>query len=142
MAARKPYPTDLSDAEWQEIEPLIPKPKTNRGRKRKHPLREILNAIFYLLRAGCAWRLLPHGFPPWKTVYHYFRLWRKEGVWEEINAVLRTELRVASGRDPEPSAAIIDSQSVKTTEKGGLADTTPENESPGESDISLSTPWA
>jgi len=117
---RKPYPTDLSDAEWQEIEPLIPKSKTNRGRKRKHPLREILDAIFYLLRAGCAWRMLPHDFPPWKTVYHYFRLWRKEGTWEHINAALRTGLREADGREPEPSAAILDSQSVKTTDVKGV----------------------
>jgi len=117
---RKPYPSDLSDAEWQRIEPLIPKPKTNRGRKRKHPLREILNAIFYLLRAGCAWRMLPHDLPPWKTVYHYFRLWRKHGTWEGINAALRTELREADGRESEPSAAIVDTQSVKTTSVKGV----------------------
>lgn len=117
---RKPYPSDLSDAEWQKIEPLIPKPRTNRGRKRKHPIREILNAIFYLLRAGCAWRMLPHDFPPWKTVYHYFRLWRKDGTWERINAALRTELRQADGREAEPSAAILDTQSVKTTSVKGV----------------------
>lgn len=117
---RKPYPTDLSDAGWQIVEPLIPRPKSNRGRKRKHPLREILNAIFYLLRAGCAWRMLPHDFPTWKTVYHYFRLWRKDGTWEHINAALRTELREADGREPEPSAAILDSQSVKTTDVRGV----------------------
>ena len=76
---RKSYPTDLSDAEWQKIEPLVPKPKTNRGRKRKHPIREILNAIFYLLRTGCAWRMLPHDFPPWKTVYYKPALTRKPG---------------------------------------------------------------
>ena len=120
MAERESYPTDLSDAEWQEIELLIPKPKTNRGRKRKHPLREILDAIFYLLRAGCAWRLLPHDFPPWKTVYHYFRLWRKDGTWEQINTALRIRLREADGREPEPSAAILDSQSVKTTSVKGI----------------------
>jgi putative transposase len=116
---RKPYPTDLSDAEWQRIAPLIPQPKTKRGRKRKHPLREILNAIFYLLRAGCAWRMLPHDLPPWQTVYHYFRQWRLDGTWENINATLRREIRVAEGREPEPSAAILDSQSVKTTETLG-----------------------
>ena len=120
MAERKPYPTDLSDAEWQKIEPLIPKPKTKRGRKRKHPIREILDAIFYLLRAGCAWRMLPHDFPLWQTVYHYFRLWRKDGTWEHINAVLRIELREADGREPKPSAAILDSQSVKTTDVKGI----------------------
>ena len=117
---RKPYPTDLTDAEWQFIEPLLPKPRTKRGRKRQHPLREILNAIFYLLRAGCAWRMLPHDFPPWKTVYHYFRLWRKDGTWERIHAALRTQLREAEGREAEPSAAILDSQSVKTTSVKGV----------------------
>ncbi len=117
---RKSYPSDLTDAEWQKIEPLIPKPKSNRGRKRKHPIREILNAIFYIVRAGCAWRMLPHDLPPWKTVYHYFRLWRKDGTWEHINAALRTELREAAGRNPQPGAAILDSQSVKTTSTKGV----------------------
>jgi putative transposase len=117
---RKPYQTDLSDAEWQKIESCVPKPKTKRGKKRKHSLREILNAIFYLLRSGCAWRMLPHDFPPWKTVYHYFRLWRLNGTWECINASLRTEIRTAEGRNPEPSAAILDSQSTKTTETPGV----------------------
>jgi putative transposase len=117
---RTPYPTDLSDVEWQKIEPHIPKPKTKRGAKRVHPLREILNAIFYVLRSGCSWRMLPHDLPPWKTVYHYFRLWRLDGTWERLNAALRTELRVAEGREPEPSAAILDSQSVKTTETAGV----------------------
>ena len=119
-STRKPYPSDLSDAEWQKIEPLIPKPKSNRGRKRKHSIREILNGIFYIVRAGCAWRMLPHDLPPWKTVYHYFRIWRKDGTWAHINAALRTELREAEGRDPQPSAAILDSQSVKTTSVKGV----------------------
>ena len=117
---RIPYPSDLSDKEWEIIEPLIPTPQTNRGRKRKHSYRKILNAIFYLLRSGCAWRMLPHDFPPWKTIYHYFSLWREDGTWERINAELRIELRVADGREPEPSAAILDSQSVKTTETPGV----------------------
>ena len=117
---RIPYPSDLSDKEWEIIEPLIPTPRTNRGRKRTHSYREILNAIFYLLRSGCAWRMLPHDFPPWKTIYHYFSLWREDGTWERINAELRTELRIAYGREPEPSAAILDSQSVKTTETPGV----------------------
>lgn len=117
---RVPYPSDLSDKEWNIIKPHIPNPQTNRGRKRVHSYREILNAIFYLLRCCCAWRMLPHEYPHWKTVYHYFRLWRILGIWEHINNVLRTQLRILSGRKPEPSAAILDSQSVKTTETPGI----------------------
>jgi len=114
------YPSDLSNKEWEIIKPHIPTPTTNRGKKRVHSYRKILNAIFYLLRSGCAWRLLPHDFPPWKTVYHYFRVWRLNGTWEQINAALRTELRVAYGRKSELSAAIFDSHSVKTTETPGV----------------------
>jgi len=139
---RKPYPSDLADAECQLIGPHLPKRKSPRGRKREHSLREIVNAIYYVLRSGCSWRMLPHDLPPWKTVYHYFRLWRKDGVWEQVNAALRTEWRVASGRDPQPSAAILDSQSVKTTEKGGLVATTPASVSQVANGTSWSTPKA
>jgi putative transposase len=118
-AQRQPYPTDLSDVEWQRIQPYLPAPKSG-GRPRVHTLREILNAIFYIVRSGCTWRMLPHDLPPWKTVYHYFRLWRKDGTWERINSALRVEVRVAAGREPEPSAAVIDSQSVKKTETPGV----------------------
>ncbi len=83
---RKPYQTDLSDEEWKKIEPHIPKRKTKRGRKREHSFQEILNAIFYIVRSGSAWRMLPHDFPPWQTVYYYFRLWRRSGIWENINS--------------------------------------------------------
>ena len=114
------YQSDLSDKGWELIKPQIPTPITNRGKKRVHSYREILNAIFYLLRSGCAWRLLPLDFPPWKTVYHYFRLWRLDGTWKRINDTLRADLRVAYGRKSEPSAAILDSQSVKTTETPGV----------------------
>ncbi len=120
QSKRESYPTDLSDAEWEKVGYYIPKRKTKRGRKREHSFREILNAIFYVLRSGCAWRMLPHDFPPWKTVYHYFRLWRRNGTWERMNSALRTELRILDGRETEPSAAILDSQSVKTTETPGM----------------------
>ena len=82
---RRAYQTDLSDAEWSHIEPLVPAPKAP-GRPRVHTLREILNAIFYIVRSGCGWRLLPHDFPPWKTVHHYFRTWRIDGTWERMHA--------------------------------------------------------
>jgi putative transposase len=117
---RKTYPTDLSDTEWARIEPHLPVPKAS-GRPRTHSPREILNAIFYVLRSGCAWRLLPHDFPPWKSVHHYFRIWRIDGVWERLNTALRERLRVRQGRNAQPSAGIVDSQSAKTTGVGGEA---------------------
>jgi len=115
---RKTYHTDLSDSEWARIEPYLPVPKAS-GRPRIHPPREILNAIFYIVRSGCGWRLLPHDFSPWKTVHHYFRIWRLDGVWERLNKALRERLRVRKGRNPQPSAGIVDSQSAKTTGVGG-----------------------
>ena len=120
MNLRQPYPTDLSDKEWDLIQHLVPDAKPG-GRPEAYPKREILNAIFYLLRSGEAWRLLPHDFPPWQTVYHYARLWRLDGAWERIHAALREQTRLATGRTSQPSAAVLDSQSVKTTEKGGSA---------------------
>jgi putative transposase len=115
---RRPYPTDLSDAEWNYIEPHLPAPKEH-GRPRIHSPREILDAIFYLLRSGCQWRLLPHDFPRWPTVYYYFRQWRLDGTWERINQGIRERLRVRLKRNPQPTAGIVDSQSVKTTGVGG-----------------------
>jgi putative transposase len=115
---RRAYQTDLSDAEWSCLESHLPAAKAN-GRPRLHSLREILDAIFYVLRSGCAWRLLPHDFPPWKTVYHYFRFWRLDGTWERMHTALRQRVRVRLKRNPKPSAAIVDSQSIKTTGVGG-----------------------
>ncbi len=118
--ARKPYPSDLTDAQWKLIEDLIPPAKPG-GRPREVSMREVLNAIMYLLRSGCAWRLLAHDFPKWNIVYHYLCRFRREGLWRDIHDLLRDELRVAEGREASPSAAVIDSQSVKTTEKKGFA---------------------
>jgi putative transposase len=117
MESRR-YPTDLSDEEWCCIGPHLPKP-TGWGRPRLHGLRAILDAVFYVLKSGCPWRLLPRDFPPWKTVYDWFRRWRIDGTWERLNAELRELVRTRSGRSPLPSAAIADSQSAKTTGVGG-----------------------
>ena len=115
---RKPYPTDLTDEQWKVLEPLVPAPQPVLL-PAKYPRREILNAIFYVNRTGCQWRMLPHDFPPWESVYGYFYEWRKDGTWQQINDTLRREVRKRAGRNPEPTAAIVDSQSAKTTEMGG-----------------------
>ncbi len=114
----KTYTSDVTDGEWAVIMPLLPAAKLG-GRPRTTDLREVVNATFYLLRGGCGWRLLPHDFPVWQTVYDYFRKWRQAGVWERVHAALRRQVRRRAGRAAEPSAAIIDTQSVKTTERGG-----------------------
>ena len=95
------------------------RPEAERTGPRVHPRREILDAIFYVLRSDCAWRLLPNEFPPWQTAYHYFRLWRLDGTWKRMHDALRERVRVRAGREAKPSAAIVDSQSARTTEKGG-----------------------
>ena len=117
MTRTKPYASDLSDEEWGLLAPLIPKPKRG-GRPRSVNMREVLNAIFYVLKTGCQWSMLPRDFLPKGTVYHYFNTWRKSGAWEAMNARLREQLRQQLGHETTPSAAILDSQSVKTTEKG------------------------
>ena len=137
----KTYATDLTAAQWAIIEPLIPPPKPG-GRPRRVEMRRILDALFYITRTGCAWRLLPHEFPPWSTVYDYFRQFRTAGVWSRIHDALRAQLRQREGRDISPSAAIIDSQSVKTTEKGGLTAMMPAKRSMAASVIWSSIRWA
>ena len=113
---RPAYPSDLSDREWQLLEPLLPPPKPG-GRPITYPRREIVNAIRYVLRTGCSWRMLPHDLPPWRIVFHYFRTWRRDGAWQRVHGVLHAELRQAQGRQASPSAAIIDNQPSSTVSR-------------------------
>lgn len=115
---RRAYPSDINDIQWQILSPLIPPAKAG-GRPREVSIREVLNGIFYVLKEGISWRALPHDLPAWQTVYGYFRQWRQSGLWEQMNDALRTAIRQQAGRQSEPSAAILDSQSVKTTAVGG-----------------------
>lgn len=115
-AEPRSYPTDLTNEQWERLEPCLPPPKPG-GRPREVDLRRVVNGILYLERAGCAWRMLPHDFPPWQTVYTYFRNWRRDGVWDQLHETFHRALRLLSGREEEPSAAILDSQSVKTAGK-------------------------
>ena len=140
---RKPYPTDLTDEQYEKIARHVEKAKSGRtGRPRKHSYRELLNAIFYQLRSGGAWRLLPHEFPPWPSVYAYFRLWSEDGTLEAIHSALRRDVRMQAGKAPDPTVVIRDSQSVRTTEKGGSGATMPRSRSRGGSATSPSTPSA
>ena len=116
------YPSDLTDAQWARLEPLLPAVRPG-GRPRAHPLREVVDALRSGLRGGIAWRALPHDYPPWQTVDHFFRAWRVDGTWERLNDERRGLVRERAGRNRQPSAGILDSQSAKTTEKGGLAAT-------------------
>lgn len=118
MEDRQAYDTDLTDAEWNRLEPLVPAAKPG-GRPPKHARREIINGICYAIRSGGAWKLLPHDLPPWRTVYHYFWLWRRQGIWEQIHGTVREWVRQAAGRESQPSGAVLDSQSVRTSEQGG-----------------------
>jgi len=136
--ARTPYSSDLTDGQWLLIEPLIPPAKPG-GRPRKVDMREVVNGILYLNRTGCAWRLLPNDLPPWGTVHWFYRRFRLDGVWQEIHDRMRENVRVAAGKAPTPSAAVVDSQSVKTTEKGGYMGMTRARKSAAESGILSST---
>ena len=122
MHPSQTYPSDLTDDEWHIIQPLMPMPKPkSSGRPIKHTRRMILNAIFYLNRSGCQWRMLPKDFPPKSTVFDYFSAWRESGLWAQLNQRVRGKVRDAAGRQPAPTAAILDSQSVKGAEQGGAA---------------------
>ena len=122
---RRAYDTDLTDVQWELIAPLIPEANPG-GRPRKASSRELVNAILYFLRAGMSWRLLPHDLPPWQTVYYYFRRWDREGVWQRVHHTLVMADRERAGREPSPSAAVLDSQTVRTADqKGDARATTP-----------------
>jgi len=137
---RKIYPSDLTDEQWQLIEPKIPPAKPG-GRRRTVRLREVVNGVLYLSRTGCSWRQMPHDLPPWGTVHYYYRRFRLDGTWQKIHDALREDVRKKVGKEPTPSAAVVDSQSVKTTEKGGYMGTTRARRSRGGNDILWSTRW-
>ena len=119
MKTRQPYPTDLSDEQWERLEPYLPRQSPD-GRPRELALREILDAYWYVLRAGCSWRMLPHDFPKWQTVYSQVRRWKLAGVWEQIHARIRDDVRLeVDGKPTQPSAAALDSQTVKAADHPG-----------------------
>ena len=138
--ARIAYPSDLTDAQWRLIAKRIPPAKPG-GRYRSVNMREVVNGILYLVRTGCSWRQLPHDFPPWGTVHWYYRCFRLNGTWQKIHDALRDKVRVSASRKKSPSAAIVDSQSVKTTEKGGRMAMTRARRSTAVSGILLLTRW-
>jgi transposase len=130
---RRRYPSDLTDEQWAAIEPLVPDAKPG-GRERKAAKRELVEAILYVVRAGCSWRMLPHDFPPWQTVYYYLRRWQSEGVWDRVQHHLVVRDRERAGREASPTAAVLDSQSVRTADqKGDRVASTPQRRSGGAS---------
>jgi transposase len=139
---RAHYPSDVTDRQWEILAPLLARPHPGYGRPRKYQLREIVNALLYLVKNGCTWRALPHDLPPWEDVYDHFRRWKKDGTLERLHDALRTEVRLRAGRTATPSLLILDSQSVPTTEKGGLEATMRARKSKGASVSSSSIPLA
>ncbi len=138
------YPTDLTDEQWERIKPHIPPSKsgTRKGGRPPVDVRVVVNGLMYFARSGCQWRMLPREFGPWPTVHHYYRTWRRDGTLQKLHDALRRQVPVQEGRKPSPSAAIIDSQSVKTVEKGGRGATTRARRSKDASGTLSSTPWA
>lgn len=138
--ARKPYPSDLTDAQWKLVEPMIP-PERPGGRHREVEMRDVVDGILYLLRGGCAWRAIPHDLANWGTCRHHYDRFRKDGTWTLVHERLRDRVREKAGRDAAPSAAVVDAQSVKTTEKGGSRVLTPARRSRGASGTWPWTRW-
>jgi transposase len=141
MMERKPYPSDLTEAQWKLIEPQIP-PEQWGGRTREVDMREVFNGMMCLTRTGCQWRAIPHDLPNKSTIRHYYDRYRRDGTWEKVHDTLREKVRVSAGKEATPSAAVIDSQSVKTTEKrGSAAGTMRARRSAAASGTSSSTRW-
>jgi len=136
------YPSDLTDVQWEQLEPLLRRERGSRhagGRPRKYPLRRVVDALLYVVKTGCQWRQLPSNFPPWLSVHQQFRAWRDDGTWEHVGRKLREQGRCSNGRNATPTVAIMDSQSAKTTGKGGRAATTRVRRSKAASATSPST---